>query len=133
MGQVDEALLVDRARNDGDVRVELIAAADDGTIVGHILFSRLGIGDVDGAALARLAVDPARQRAGIGGALTVAGLAPCRSLGVSAVVVLGHPAYYPRFGFAAARAALLTPPFGGASLMAIELMPGALAAGGVLR
>jgi len=49
--------------------------------------------------LGPMAVSPARQRAGIGGALVQAGLARCRDLGACAVVVLGHPTYYPRFGF----------------------------------
>jgi putative acetyltransferase len=46
-----------------------------------------------------MAVTPARQRAGIGSALIRAGLEACRGLAVDAVVVLGHPGYYPRFGF----------------------------------
>jgi putative acetyltransferase len=49
--------------------------------------------------LAPMAVAPAHQRQGIGSALVRAGLERCRQLGFGAVVVLGHPAYYPRFGF----------------------------------
>ena len=49
--------------------------------------------------LAPMAVLPARQRGGIGSALVRAGLDACRQLGCTTVVVLGHPAYYPRFGF----------------------------------
>ena len=49
--------------------------------------------------LAPMAVSPAHQRKGIGSALVRAGLEQCRQLGFGAVVVLGHPAYYPRFGF----------------------------------
>lgn len=130
-GQPDEARLVDRLRADGDALVELVAEAD-GAIVGHILFSPLGIGAGDGAALAPLAVAPAGQRRGVGGALVRAGLDRCRQLGVPAVVVLGHPDYYSRFGFDAALAASLAAPFSGPSLMAIELTPGALSAGGAL-
>lgn len=128
----DEAVLVDRLRADGDALIELVAE-EHGGIIGHILFSRLGIGDMRGAALAPLAVAPADQRRGIGGALIRAGLEECRHLGVPAVVVLGHPDYYPRFGFDAALAARLDAPFTGPSLMAIELAPGALAPGGRLR
>lgn len=131
-GQADEALLVDRLRADGDALVELVAEAD-GEIVGHVLFSPLGIGDLGGAALAPLAIAPAHQRCGLGGALTRAGLDRCRQLGVPAVVVLGHPGYYPRFGFDAALAAPLAAPFSGPSLMAIELRPDALVGGGALR
>ena len=130
-GQPDEARLVDRLRADGDTLVELVADKDR-AIVGHILFSRLGIGALAGAALAPVAVAPAHQRGGIGGALIRAGLDRCRQRGVPAVVVLGHPAYYPRFGFDAALAAPLAAPFAGPALMAIELTPGALAGGGAL-
>lgn len=131
-GQPDEADLVDRLRADGDSLVELVAESA-GRITGHILFSPLGIGAVSGAALAPLAVAPAHQRRGIGGALIRAGLDRCRALGVPAVVVLGHAGYYPKFGFDAALATPLKAPFSGPSLMAIELTPGALTGGGALR
>ena len=131
-GQPDEADLVDRLRGDGDSLAELVADTDAG-IAGHILFSRLGIGGIAGAALAPLAVAPAQQRRSIAGRLICAGLDRCRRLGVPAVVVLGHADYYPRFGFDAALAVPLQAPFSGPSLMAIELTPGALAAGGALR
>ena len=131
-GQPDEADLVEKLRADGDVRVEMVAD-EAGDITGHILFSRLGIGPIEGAALAPLAVAPARQRRGLGAALTRAGIAQCRELGIPAVVVLGHADYYPRFGFSAALAAPLEAPFSGPSFMAIELVPGALTAGGRVR
>ena len=131
-GQAEEADLVERLRADGDVRVELVAQ-ETGDITGHILFSRLGIGPIEGAALAPLAVAPAQQRRGIGAALTRAGIERCRELGIPAVVVLGHADYYPRFGFSAALAAPLEAPFSGPSFMAIELTPGALAGGGRVR
>lgn len=131
-GQEDEARLVDRLRVDGDALAELVAD-DGGAIVGHTMFTRLGIGAVTGAALAPLAVAPARQRRGIGGALIRAGIERCRALGVPAIVVLGHADYYPRFGFSAALAARLDSPFAGPSFMAIELVPGALAAGAKVR
>ena len=56
-------------------------------------FGRLVMG------LAPMAVAPSRQRRGIGSALVEAGLARCKELGAVAVVVLGHPEFYPRFGF----------------------------------
>lgn len=130
--QSDEADLVGRLRADGDVILELVAE-DAGMVVGHVLFSRLGIGAVEGAALAPLAVAPSHQGRGIGAALTAAGIDRCRALGVPAIVVLGHADYYPRFGFSAGLAARLDAPFSGPSFMAIELRPGTLADGGRVR
>ncbi len=84
----------------------LVAVLDgripDGRIVGHVLFSRIAVlGEDPGpaVALAPLAVDPAHQRRGVGGRLVRAGLEGCRARGETLVVVLGHPAYYARFGF----------------------------------
>ncbi len=128
-GGSDEAELVDRLRNDGDAVVELVAAASD-LIVGHILFSRLAIdaaaGPAAAAALAPVAVHPSHQRRGIGSALVRHGLEACRARGLAAVIVLGHPRYYPRFGFSAAAAGHLDAPFSGPAFMALELTPGAL-------
>jgi len=130
-GQEDEAALVDSLRNGGHAVVSLVAD-DGGNIVGHILFSRLIIeaGDrtIEAAALAPMAVLPGRQREGIGSALVRAGLEACRKAGIAAVVVLGHPDYYPRFGFSAAAARGLDCPFPGAgdAFMALELTPGSL-------
>lgn len=130
-GQPDEAALVDALRNGGHVIASLVAD-DDGQIVGHILFSRLAIEardhTVEAAALAPMAVLPWRQREGIGSSLVRAGLDACRQAGIAAVVVLGHPAYYPRFGFSAAAARGLTCSFSGAgdAFMALELTPGSL-------
>jgi putative acetyltransferase len=111
------------------VLVERVAL-DAGEIVGHILFSRLGV-EIEGrvvraAALAPMAVSPDRQRQGIGSRLVQDGLAELRSIGCEAVIVLGHPGYYPRFGFSAALAEKLAAPFRGEAFMALELMPGAL-------
>ncbi len=131
-GQPDEAELVDRLRTDGDALVELVAV-EGAAIVGHILFSRLGIGATNGAALAPVAVMPEHQREGIGGDLIRAGIDRCRTLALPAVVVLGHAAYYPRFGFSAALGARLKAPFSGPSFMAIELTPGGLRDGAEVR
>jgi len=72
-------------------------------IVRHILFSpvRIDSGRTSTAAigLAPMAVLPAHRRAGIGSLLVRTGLAECRRAGHGWVVVLGHPEYYPRFGF----------------------------------
>jgi putative acetyltransferase len=130
-GQPDEAKLVDALRADGDALIELVAE-EDGFIVGHALFSPLGTqtGAADTgrrfAALAPLSVAPERQKDGIGQALMQVGHALCRSAGVEAVIVLGHPDYYPRAGYSAAAAATVTAPFSGPSFMALALTPGAL-------
>jgi putative acetyltransferase len=128
-GTPEEAELVDRLRSDGLVLASLVAC-DGGEVVGHILFSVLPIGTagrtIRGAALAPMAVRPGRQRQGLGSALVRQGLEACRALGVEAVVVLGHPAYYPRFGFSAGMARHLEAPFSGPAFMALELTPGVL-------
>ena len=124
-GRADEADLVDRLRHDGDALVELVAV-EDLTLVGHILFSRLIVGTLSAAALAPVSVVPNLQRSGIGSALITAGIERCRLLGVPAIVVLGHPGYYPRFGFSPELARQLDAPFSGPSFMALELQPGSL-------
>jgi putative acetyltransferase len=135
-GQADEADLVERLRADGDVLAELVAG-DDTALQGHILYSRLAIerggAALQAAALAPVAVLPAFQRAGIGAALIEAGNARCAALGLDAIVVLGHADYYPKFGFSAAAAESLQAPFSGPHFMALELVPGALKAGGRVR
>lgn len=125
-GQPDEADLVDALRADGDALVELVAEAD-GAVVGHILFSPLAT-DTDArfAALAPLSVQPGRQKDGLGTWLMETGHELLRAAGVEAVIVLGHPAYYPRVGYSAEAAKTVKSPFAGPSFMALALKPGAL-------
>jgi len=103
---------------------------EDGAIVGHILFSALTTMVDDDAvptlSLAPMCVHPERQGSGIGTALVEVGLELARRREWQAVVVLGHPDYYPRFGFSAELASGLDSPFDGESFMALELVPGAL-------
>ena len=105
-GQPDEADLVDALRRLASPYISLVAVQDD-EIVGHIFFSPVTIHTDDSAfeaiGLAPLAVLPDRQNLGIGSALTREGLEACRRAGGEIVVVLGHPNYYPRFGFYTAR------------------------------
>ena len=138
-GQADEANLVDRLRQAGAVAVSAVAASDPGDggtgrdrVIGHILFSPITIDGrqppIPSLGLAPMAVDPAHQRREVGTALVETGLARCREQGVSVVVVLGHPDYYPRFGFQPAHRSGLaceydSPP---EAFMALELADGAL-------
>lgn len=126
-----EAKIVDALRDGGFVRLSFVAEVDE-EIVGHILFSRLSIitktGVVEALALAPMAVLPRHQRQGIGTKLVEEGLRFCREGGHRIVVVLGHPAFYPRIGFSASLAEPLTSVFGGGEAwMGVELVPGALA------
>jgi putative acetyltransferase len=101
-GRAAEAELVDTLRARGKATLSLVAVEDD-RLVGHILFSPVTIeaGDrrLPALGLAPMAVLPERQKRGIGTQLVKIGLLECRNAGYDCVVVLGHPAYYPRFGF----------------------------------
>lgn len=127
---LEEADLVESLRRDRVVLLSLVAELD-GQVVGHILFSRMSIDSPDGAivaaaALAPMAVAPEHQRQGIGGRLIRHGLDRLRSLDERIVIVVGHPEYYPRFGFSSALARSLESPFPAEAFMAFELFPGAL-------
>lgn len=126
-GRADEADLVERLRADGDVMFELVDD-DGGEIVGHILYSRLWADSVSlYAALAPMAVLPARQKDGIGKRLVAASLETAKDFGACAVIVLGHPEYYPKFGFTPDAAAKVKSPFSGSpAFMALALEEGAL-------
>src|SRR2546425_12418748 len=96
-----EADLVDALRDQTTPLVSLVAE-DAGAIVGHILFSPVTLDahpEIQLMGLAPMAVTPAWQGRGIGSALVRDGLDACKRVGASAVVVLGHATYYPRFGF----------------------------------
>ncbi len=96
-----EANLVNALRQQAQPLISLVAE-DEGAIVGHILFSPVSLTGYAGVkiiGLGPMAVAPSHQRKGIGSALVRAGVDRCKQLGFGAVVVLGHPEYYPRFGF----------------------------------
>ena len=97
-----EANLVDALRKSNVEIISLVAEYND-IPVGHILFSEVRLDghcpDIRLSGLAPMAVLPENQRKGIGSQLVVEGIKACRLAGYSAVVVLGHPQFYPRFGF----------------------------------
>ena len=96
-----EAGLVDALRAEGShVPALCLVAADGDDVVGHIVFSRARLASGhEVLALAPMAVLPDRQRMSIGSQLVRAALERAAATDHALVVVLGHPAYYPRFGF----------------------------------
>jgi len=138
-GQPNEAKLVNALREHGKHVLSLVALKD-GEIVGYILFTRVTVdskaGNYEILGLAPVGVLPVYQRQGIGIALTNKALEILKAEGHKAVIVLGHPEYYPRFGFIpASRFGIrweLECPDG--AFMALELVEGALTGkGGVAR
>lgn len=128
-GREAEARLVAMLREQARPLVSLVAE-EGGAVVGHIMFSPVSLHGFAGLmmGLAPMAVAPARQRQGIGSALARTGLERCRELGAAAVVVLGHPDFYPRFGFLPAARFGLACEYDvpAEAFMALELEPHAL-------
>lgn len=101
-----EAEIVDGLRQDGDHVPELclVALDDTDTLVGHVVISKAKVEHHDALALGPIAVDPARQNQGIGSALMRAVIERANATRYPLIALLGHPGYYPRFGFAPAAA-----------------------------
>ena len=134
-----EACLVEALRSKANPYISLVAMAA-GRTVGNIVFTPVRLDADSGGArvagLAPLAVLPERQRQGIGGRLIEEGIARCWVASFDAIVVLGHPEYYPRFGFKPAHEFGLECEFEAPpeAFMALELRTGALnEAAGVTR
>ena len=103
-GYEKEANLVKALLGDSSAMpiLSLLAFNDQEEPVGHILFTKVritGVEDTAAAILAPLAIIPDEQAKGIGGALIKEGLRLLSESGVDLVFVLGHPGYYPRYGF----------------------------------
>jgi putative acetyltransferase len=134
-GRSQEADLVERLRNDGELVLALVAE-EDGVITGHVAFSRLRIERdgtrLPGIALAPVAVLPSRQRKGTARALIGAGHLRLKALGEKIVFVLGDPDYYQRFGFSRDIAAAFKCIYQGDYLQALRLSPDAPEAGEVI-
>jgi len=121
-GQLAEASLVQRLRNDGDLVLSLTAYGVEP--IGHIAFSRLILHEAPfakGCGLAPLAVIPASQGRGVGTLLIEEGLNRMRAKGFDLVLVLGEPGYYGRFGFSTALAHRFKTLYDGPYLQALAL------------
>lgn len=125
-----EAALVDRLRAGKALQVSMVAVEGD-EVLAHCAFSRVGLesgGGPEMFGLGPMGVLPDHQNQGIGGGLLAACLEACKEAGAVAIVCVGHPEYYPRFGFQEASQYGLTcefpvpEPF----FMAIELEEGSL-------
>ena len=136
-GRPNEASLVDALRGLPH-SISLVASARE-RIVGHILFTPLQIEgspkEVVASGLGPMAVLPECQRQGVGSQLVRAGLDSCRASRHDAVVVIGHPEFYPRFGFVPAatkglRCEFDVPPD---VFMVLELRIGALGSRGFVK
>ncbi len=127
-----EAKLNDALRANGRALISLVAE-EDAQVVGHVMISPVTIQDgetvVPSIGLGPVAVTPAKQRQGIGSSLIRAAITACRDAGYPHLFLLGHTAYYPRFGFQPADRFGISfegrPPF--PSFMCLELQPGSLA------
>ena len=115
----DEGPLVDRLREDGDLRLSLVATSADGAIIGHIAFSPCRIEPAgtppDPGAwvqLAPVSVIPQHQKRGIGSLLIGTGLDHLAYRGTDGVALVGDPAYYRRFGFTREHGLSLDPAVG---------------------
>ena len=118
-GQSAEAQLVDDLRAAGDSVFSLVAV-DDGTVVGHAVFSRMEA-PFPALALGPVAILPERQRTGVGTRLIREGIARSEAAGWRGIFVLGDPAFYRRFGFDDGKASGFISPYAGPHLMVLPL------------
>ena len=131
-GGTGEADLVEKLRSRQAFTLSLVATWED-KVVGHILFSPVIIESeslsFDAVGLGPMSVLPSYQRKAIGSQLIHTGLEECKCLGHEIVVVLGHPDYYPRFGFVPAKPKGIDCEFEAPdeAWMVLELREGALA------
>lgn len=103
-GQDQEGNIVDALRSNGASLLSLVATVND-RLVGHIMYSPISVSsEILGAALGPMAVLPEYQRQGIGSELIEAGNQQLKAAGYPFIIVVGHPNYYPRFGFRPASA-----------------------------
>lgn len=125
-GQPDEAALVARLVSDGDAWINLVADLE-GSVVGNVIVSPIRLEPaltLSCGGVAPLSVMPALHGRGIGGQLMFTMIDACRAQGIDALFLLGHAAYYPRFGFRPSR---IGNEYGATdSFMDLALTPGCL-------
>ena len=137
-GQPDEADIVDALRANARPHISLVAVSE-GQVVGHIFLSPVTLEAEDSGSailgLAPMAVLPEFQKQGVGSHLVREGLKECQRIGCDVVVVLGHPEYYPRFGFvpASQKGLRCEYPVPDEVFMVAELKPNALSGRGLVR
>ena len=130
----DEQFLVERLRESDAFIPELSLVAEfEENIVGHILLSKVtvknNVQSFESLSLAPVSVHPGYQKKGIGGNLIKQAHQKAISLGYQSVVLLGHPEYYPKFGYVPAHLFEISLPFDSPkeNCMAIELIKDSLA------
>ena len=123
-GQPDEARIISQLEEAGEVLIQFVAEMED-RIVGHILFYPLGVrGKLSAVGLGPMSVDPRTQRSGVGSQLVRIGLKTVQDAGAPIVFVLGHEAFYPRFGFSVAATSEFETPLKGPHFMAVRMRHG---------
>ncbi|MFJ9753208.1 GNAT family N-acetyltransferase [Streptomyces chartreusis] len=133
-----EADLVEALRGDHNAwldELSMLAVAPDGALVGHALLTRCHVDGDPALALAPCAVVPSFQRTGAGSAAIRAVLDAAQAMGENLVLVLGHPDYYPRFGFTPASRFGIRAPFPAPdeAMMALALSDTGSASAGVIE
>ncbi|MER6088179.1 GNAT family N-acetyltransferase [Streptomyces bluensis] len=137
-GRAEEADLVEALRADPGAwlpDLSYVAEGPDGAVAAYALLTRCHVDEVPALALAPVAVRPGRQRQGAGAAVVRAVLEAARGREERLVLVLGHPEYYPRFGFTRASAYGIRPGFDAPdeAMMALVLNGSAYVAPGTIR
>jgi predicted N-acetyltransferase YhbS len=118
-------------RKDGIMSLDFIAEVNN-EIVGHVIYSEAYVETletkekIDVITFGPLSVKPKYQNLGIGSKLMVYSLAEAKKQGYGAIIIYGHPNYYPRFGFVNAEKYNITTNEGKNfdAFMAMELIPG---------